>query len=694
MVPVVFLDPVGLVGIDLGATNSVIATMDDRRVEVISNREGKLTTPSVVFFEGATLDDVLVGDSAVFRLRANPDRAVRSIKRKMGTDFKVLIDGQAFTPEQIASVILKKLKNDAQECFFGGQAVTDAVVTVPACFGPQEREATKRAVELAGLNVLALLPEPIAAAIDFAQTQGAQLADKTILVYDLGGGTFDVTVMRVEHQSGAAGPLAFRILGKDGSVQLGGADWDHALAEYVAAEFAAANGGKNPLDSPISCETLLGCCQSAKETLSVKEPEDTVEIVCSHDGIDFPVQISRQKFEELTRPLMNQTIDTSSQLVENLFGPQNPWSKIDIILLAGGSTKLPSVPMLLEKLSGIQPRTSERVDLNVGRGAAFLAFSPEAWSLDLAELDRRPETRGPASVVRPLGKTVDPDHLEAAREFAQAAGSADDVSHPFIDQAPRDAGTTIAAQEPLPPPKIQPQPVEDLGADSLPGSIRLHWRLPHEHCEHVLVTRSEEESPGPHDRPVTVQGLEWVDAHVEPGRRYYYTVFSVFQDSGPQAPRSIEAHARGRVATVQGHVQGKAVSLAWRLPPQRRVGAAVAGFGDDPGHGGYAGSAEAPARAETGRAGKGRRVPGRGCGGRANLFLCGRGSASGRHLLHQRLYLCLAGGGAPDAGAVSARGRRFGRGGRSRQDGQGRRRFGATRELAIQAAACEQVLGP
>jgi len=395
-----------IVGIDLGTTNSVVATMEHGQVQVLSNAEGKQTTPSVVYFQGAGLDDTVVGEPAVFSLGANPERAVRFIKREMGTDFKINIDGQTYTPEEISSLILKKLKNDAQTEHFGEEEVTDAVVTVPAYFGPQEREATRKAAVKAGLNVLALLPEPIAAAIDFAQNQAEKLADKTVLVYDLGGGTFDVTAMRVERQGGEDGPLAFRILGKDGSVQLGGGDWDQKLAEYVCKEFAAANDDSDPQSDLSGYLRLLMECQRAKEALSIKNPEDTVQIPCTHEGVTYPVEISRQQFEELTQPLLDQTIDKASQLVEKLFGQDEPWSNVDIILLAGGSTKMKCVHETLERLSGMKPQTNRGVDLNVGRGAAYLAFSEGTWQIGEEQAEKRAELRGTVGEHGPRERIV------------------------------------------------------------------------------------------------------------------------------------------------------------------------------------------------------------------------------------------------------------------------------------------------
>ena len=386
-----------IVGIDLGTTNSTVTTMEHGRVEVLTNREGKQITPSVVYFQSNKIDDALVGETAVFSFGTDPARGVRFIKRRMGQDFNFHLDGQEYSPEEISAAILRKLKADAEEFFGGEEKVTDAVVTVPAWFEMREREATKRAAEMAGLTVRALLAEPIAAAIDYAQTHQEELAGKNVLVYDLGGGTFDVTAMEVTGE-GEEGALSFRILGKDGSIELGGADWDKALAGYYSDDFAAAHEGKSPKDDPTSFDKLMLQCQSAKELLSTRkpsedpdEPENPVSITSTHEGITHTVQITRSQFEELTLPLKNETIDKVNQLVERLFGQDAPWDKVDVILLVGGSTKMPWVAETLESLSGKVPRTNRGVDLNVGRGAAYLAFSPTAWT-DKTGLDESTTT--------------------------------------------------------------------------------------------------------------------------------------------------------------------------------------------------------------------------------------------------------------------------------------------------------------
>jgi hypothetical protein len=366
-----------IVGIDLGGTNSVIATTEDGRVEVISNREGTRTTPSVVFFQSSVLDDALVGSAAVFNMETDPTRALRGIKRHMGTDHIFLIDGRSYSPVETSAAILKKLKADAED--FLGEPVTDAVITVPAYFLELQREATRKAGELAGLAVRALLAEPIAATIDFAQSQGEELAGKTVMVYDLGGGTFDVTVMTIRRRGiGPGSPLDFSVVGEDVTIGLGGLNWDLALANQVAEDFARANEGKDPRHDPRSLGVLLTRCQRAKEALSWGAPEREVTIDCAHEGITCKFVVSRAKFEELTRLLLQETATKAGQLVQSLEPMGIIWDKIDHVIMVGGSSKMPGARDMLERISGKKLRESRGVDMSVGRGAAYFGFSPEA----------------------------------------------------------------------------------------------------------------------------------------------------------------------------------------------------------------------------------------------------------------------------------------------------------------------------
>ena len=392
-----------ILGIDLGTTYSVMATMEDGRVLVLSNVEGRQTTPSVIFFQDDSLDNALVGDCAVYSAGNDPAGAIRAIKRHMGTDFAVKRGNNTYTPEQVSAAILKKLIADAKDSL--GEAVTDAVITVPAYFEAAEREATRKAGEMAGLTVRALLDEPVAAAIDFAQTRGEELAGKTVLVFDLGGGTFDVTVMRVSREGGSGSSLAFDVIGKDGSRTLGGLDWDQALAEHVAAEFVKAHPGKSPADDPRSFDILMLQCQQAKEAISFKaDPDNGVSVTCTHEGVSHSVLVSRRQFEELTLPLLSQTADKASQLVAGLAGRGVTWQTIDHILLAGGSTKMPAVAAMLEGIAGKPPVTNKGVDFNVGRGAAYLAFSPGAWTVPGGGLPPEKQTaivkHGPRYAIR------------------------------------------------------------------------------------------------------------------------------------------------------------------------------------------------------------------------------------------------------------------------------------------------------
>lgn len=368
-----------LAGIDLGCTYGVIATMEDGRVVVLSNTEGKQNTPCAIFFQDASLDHVLVGDAAVFSASTDPVRCFRYLKRHLGTDFQLTVDGQSYPVVEVYAAILKKLKADAEMSL--GEPVTDVVVAVPAYFGAAEREATKQAAGLAGLNVRALVDEPIAAAIDFSQTRGEELARKTLLVYHLGGATLDVTVLQAARAGNdPRGPLDFRILGTSGSRDLGGLDWDRALAEHVAERFTQATGGSDPRDDPHSYDILLLQCQQAKEALSFKDPTGTVSIACTHAGTTHTIVVSREQFESLTAPLLQQTADKVQDVMHRVAEQGVSWQTVDHILLSGGSTKMPAVMRLLEQLSGKKPVINRGVDFNVARGAAYVAFAPDLVS--------------------------------------------------------------------------------------------------------------------------------------------------------------------------------------------------------------------------------------------------------------------------------------------------------------------------
>ncbi|HEY0546009.1 MAG TPA: Hsp70 family protein [Pyrinomonadaceae bacterium] len=343
-------------GIDLGTTYSCIAYVDETgRPSVIQNFEGELTTPSAVHFENA--DNIVVGKEAKNVSKLYPDRAVEFVKRYMGdATFSYEIDGHDYKPEEISSYILRKLVDDASQTV--GEKITDVVITCPAYFGINERKATENAGVLAGLNVRYILNEPTAAAICYGLDKSK--GDQTVLVYDLGGGTFDVTVIAMK-----GGNINVVVTG--GKRTLGGKDWDDRLIEYLASEFAAAYPDKgNPLDDNHSSQTLREMAESAKKTITVREKSP---LMVAHNGERVKVELTREKFEEITADLMEQTISLTQELLEK--ARERGCDKIDQILLVGGSSKMPYVVRRMQESFGGDIQLFEP-DLAVAKGAALM----------------------------------------------------------------------------------------------------------------------------------------------------------------------------------------------------------------------------------------------------------------------------------------------------------------------------------
>ena len=341
-------------GIDLGTTYCAVARVDGSgRPKIINNREGEPITPSVVLFQG---EQVLVGSTAKHSAVMFPDDCVQFVKRFMGDPHWNHVDssGTVRRPEQISALLLRRLVDDAE--MMSGETFADVVVTVPAYFDDARRQATKDAAGLAGLNVVRLLNEPTAAAIAY----GMDHSDAgTILVYDLGGGTFDVTVLRREESELA-------VVATDGDRNLGGFDFDNALMMLVA-ERVEADGGPDLFDGGSVQNDLRERCELAKRTLS-NVPKATVHL--SADGKNFAVPVTRAQFEEATESLMFRTqVVLESVLEEAGLG----WSGIDRILLVGGSTRMPMVRELVTKLAGKQPEVGVNPDEAVALGAGAVA---------------------------------------------------------------------------------------------------------------------------------------------------------------------------------------------------------------------------------------------------------------------------------------------------------------------------------
>jgi molecular chaperone DnaK len=355
-----------LVGIDLGTTYSAIATLDDKGQAItLPNRDGDMLTPSAVLI---TDDGAVVGQAARDVALEQPDRVATLIKRRMGyPSYGRPVAGREFRPETLAAIILRKLVQDA-ELRLG--PVRKAVITVPAYYDDSRRKATKDAGRIAGLEVLDIIDEPTAAALAyFSHPRPGTIPSKpelalpaerqTVLVYDLGGGTFDVTLVRLSHRR-------FEAIGIEGDVRLGGKDWDDRIVDYVAEQFQRQYGA-DPRTDPVSLVALSAAAERAKRTLS-KLPQTT--ITCTHAGHLLTVPLTRTEFESLTRDLLTRTRLTTQQVLRQA---GVGWDQVDRILLVGGSTHMPMTGRLLEELSGKIPDNSLAVSEVVARGAAIHA---------------------------------------------------------------------------------------------------------------------------------------------------------------------------------------------------------------------------------------------------------------------------------------------------------------------------------
>lgn len=344
-----------VIGIDLGTTNSCVAVIEGDTPTVITSKEGYRTTPSVVAFTKSK--ELIVGDAAKRQAAVNSDRTIFSIKRHMGTDYRKKIDGKYYTPQEISAFILMKLKEDAED--FLGQPVTDAVVTVPAYFTDAQRQATKDAGKIAGLNILRIINEPTSAALAYGLDNG--MAQK-VLVYDLGGGTFDVSVIDI-------GDNVIEVLATSGDNHLGGDDFDERIVNYLVEQFKISDGIN--LSKDVSAmQRLREEAEKAKKELSssVTTNINLPFIAMSKDGPHhIDITLSRQTFNELTADLVDRTITP----VENALHDAG-LSKTDInmVLLVGGSTRIPAVADKVRQLMGKEPSRNLNPDECVALGAA------------------------------------------------------------------------------------------------------------------------------------------------------------------------------------------------------------------------------------------------------------------------------------------------------------------------------------
>ena len=369
------------VGIDLGTTNSVVAVLEGGEPTVIANAEGSRTTPSVVAF--AKSGEVLVGEVAKRQSVTNVDRTVRSVKRHMGTDWDVEIDGKDFTAQQISAFILQKLKRDAEA--YLGETVTDAVITVPAYFSDAQRQATKEAGEIAGLNVSRIVNEPTAAALAYGLDKGE--TDQTILVFDLGGGTFDVSLLEI-------GEGVVEVKATSGDNHLGGDDWDARIVEWMVKKFKDNNGVDLGKDK-IALQRLQEAAEKAKIELS-SSSETTIHLPYITHGesgpLHFEERLSRSEFQKMTADLLDRTKAPFKQVIKDA---GLDLSKIDHVVLVGGSTRMPAVADLVRELTGgKEPNKGVNPDEVVAIGAALQAGVLKGEVKDVLLLDVTPLSLG------------------------------------------------------------------------------------------------------------------------------------------------------------------------------------------------------------------------------------------------------------------------------------------------------------
>ena len=369
-----------IIGIDLGTTNSCVAVMEGGEPVVIPNAEGNRTTPSVVAF--SKNGERLVGQIAKRQAVTNPDNTVISIKRKMGTAEKVKIEGEEFSPQEISAMILQKLKTDAEN--YLGQKVTQAVITVPAYFSDSQRQATKDAGKIAGLEVLRIINEPTAAALAFGMDKEDQ--DQKIMVYDLGGGTFDVSLLDI-------GDGVFEVLATNGNTHLGGDDFDERIMDYLVSEFKKSNGIDLKSDK-MAMQRLKEAAEKAKIELSgMQQTQINLPFITAdaQGPKHLDITLTRAKFEELIRDLVDATRVPVEQAMKDAGVTANDIHKI---LLVGGSTRVPCVQEAVKKITGKDPDKGINPDECVAIGAAIQGGVLSGDVKDLVLLDVTPLSLG------------------------------------------------------------------------------------------------------------------------------------------------------------------------------------------------------------------------------------------------------------------------------------------------------------
>ncbi|MBM3690337.1 MAG: molecular chaperone DnaK [Actinobacteria bacterium] len=381
------------VGIDLGTTNSVVSTLEGGDPVVITNAEGARTTPSVVAF--AKNGEVLVGEVAKRQAVTNVDRTIRSVKRHMGTNWTIDIDGKSYTPQEISARVLMKLKRDAES--YLGDTVTDAVITVPAYFNDAQRQATKEAGEIAGLNVLRIINEPTSAALAYGLDKGDK--EQTILVFDLGGGTFDVSLLEI-------GDGVVEVKATSGDNNLGGDDWDDKVVDWMVTNFKNAHGVDLSKDK-MAMQRLREAAEKAKIELSssMQTSINLPYITASAEGpLHLEETLSRAQFEQMTSDLLDRTKAPFEAVIKDA---GIKLDDIDQVVLVGGSTRMPAVTELVKKMTGKEPNKGVNPDEVVAIGAALQAGVLKGDVKDVLLLDVTPLSLGIETKGGVMTKLID-----------------------------------------------------------------------------------------------------------------------------------------------------------------------------------------------------------------------------------------------------------------------------------------------
>ncbi|URZ05086.1 Hsp70 family protein [Clostridium felsineum] len=393
-------------GIDLGTTYSCISYVDEYgRPVVVPNAENERITPSVVFFDG---DNVIVGDVAKENSKMYPEDVVSFVKRSMGDEnFYFEHGGKSYHAEEISSFILRKLISDAENNL--GQKISDVVITCPAYFGINEREATKLAGEIAGLNVKAIINEPTAAAVAYGVDYDK---DKVVLVYDLGGGTFDITMIDVKKDS-------IKVICTGGDHNLGGKDWDDALIAYMAEKYKEITGNdKDILEDPETCQELQLLAERVKKTLSQREK---APISINYEGERAKIEITREKFNELTYDLLQRTISLTDDMLKE--AAKKNYTAFDEILLVGGSSRMPQVEEIIKSKYSIEPKIFDP-DEAVSKGAALYG-----WKLSVNDELVRRISEDTGKDIEDIKKSIDEKSIDEKIIETAAKKVADDTGY-------------------------------------------------------------------------------------------------------------------------------------------------------------------------------------------------------------------------------------------------------------------------